>query len=63
MHDLLVLILIVLILTFQPHSQHAFQIDALILKSLLTKYLPGVKTWMDVSRRAWYSIPAHVQQG
>ena len=30
--------------------QHAFQIDARILKSLLTKHLPAVKTWMDVSQ-------------
>ena len=29
--------------------QHAFQIDALILKDLLRKYLPNIKAFMDVS--------------
>ena len=29
--------------------QHAFQIDALILKDLLKKYLPNISLFMDVS--------------
>ena len=31
------------------HTQHAFQIDSLILKHLLGKFLPDIKAFMDVS--------------
>ena len=29
--------------------QHAFQIDALILKALLDRYIPNVRKFLDVS--------------